>query len=81
MNDRDLFEGILLNLKGAADLYLHGTIESGTENVHSEFNNLLNETLKLQNEVYNKMVGKGWYPIEQVEKEKITKVKQKFLAQ
>ena len=49
MNERDLMEDVLLVLKGAADLYLHGTIESSTLNVHTTFEKVLNDTLCMQN--------------------------------
>lgn len=81
MNDRDLMEDLLLVVKGAADLYLHGTIESSTENIHTAFNDELNCSLKVQHEIYTKMASKGWYPAEQAEQQKIDKVKQKFAAQ
>jgi len=78
MNDRDLVEDVLLIIKGAADLYLHGTIESSTLNVHSTFEKILNDTLCMQNEVYNAMAQKGWYPAQQAEQQQIEQAKQKF---
>lgn len=81
MNDKDIMEGILLLVKGASDLYLHGTIESSTQNVHTTFDNALCDVLKMQNEIYTKMANQGWYPTEKVEQQKIDKVKQKFAAQ
>ena len=59
MDDKNLMENILLLTKGAADLYLHGTIEASTENIHQSFHDLLCETLKIQHEVYKKMEAKG----------------------
>ena len=78
MTDRDLMEDILLILKGEADLQLHGTIESSTSNVHTTFNKVLNETLTMQNEVYQLMAQKGWYPTEASEQQKIAQAKQKY---
>lgn len=78
MNDKNLMEEILLLVKGGSDLYLHGTIESSTLNVHDTFFNTLCDILKMQNEVYSKMANKGWYPTEKVEQQKIEKVKEKF---
>ena len=46
MNDKDLLEDILITVKGGSDLYLHGTIESATPNVHSAFDNALSSSLK-----------------------------------
>jgi len=37
MDDKALLEDILLTTKGACDLYMHGTIESETANVHCTF--------------------------------------------
>ena len=33
MNDQEILENLLLTTKGACDLYLHGTIESATQNL------------------------------------------------
>ena len=78
MNERDLMEDVLLVLKGAADLYLHGTIESSTLNVHTTFEKVLNDTLCMQNEVYAAMAQKGWYPSQAADQQQIEQVKQKF---
>ena len=81
MNDKNLMENILLLEKGVCDLYMHGTIESSTDNVHNAFNAALNNALCMQDEIYDKMAAKGWYPTEQVEQNKINTVRQKFSAQ
>lgn len=81
MNDKDLLEDILLTVKGACDLYLHATIEASTPNVHTAFHDALHETLKCQNDIYNKMSQKGWYPQEQAQQQKIDKVKQQYAGQ
>ena len=78
MNERDLMEDVLLVLKGAADLYLHGTIESSTLNVHTTFEKVLNDTLCMQNEVYAAMAQKGWSPSQAADQQQIEQVKQKF---
>ena len=81
MDDKCIMENILLTEKGVCDLFLHGTIESSTANVHQAFNTALNDSLCMQDELYKKMAQKGWYPTEQVEQTKINTVKQKFAAQ
>ncbi len=78
MDDKNLMENILLLEKGVCDLYMHGTIESATANVHNTFGNALNTALGIQGSIYDKMAAKGWYPAEQVEQNKINTVKQKF---
>ncbi len=78
MEDKDLMEKELLIVKGVCDLYLHGTIESTTAEVHSAFKEALNTSLDIQNKIYNLMAEKGWYKTEIVEQTKIDTVKQKF---
>lgn len=81
MNDRELIEDILMTVKGGSDLLLHGTIESSTNNVHCAFDKALNDTLKMQNDIYSKMSQKGWYPSEQADQNKINQVRQTFSNQ
>ena len=81
MQDREIMENLLLNLKGECDLLMHGAIESATPNVHAAFKAAFNDTLAMQNEVYNKMAEKGWYPATPAEQKQIDAVKQKFSAE
>lgn len=78
MNDRDIMEGILLTTKGVCDLYMHGSIESGTPNVHQAFNTALNDALCMQSEIYKQMSDRGWYSTEQAQPQKLQQVKQKY---
>lgn len=78
MDDKNLMENILLLEKGVCDLFMHGTIESPTANVHQAFSSALNESLRMQDTIYDKMAAKGWYPTEQVEQTKVDTVKQRF---
>lgn len=79
MEDRDLMEKELLTIKCVCDLYLHGTIESTTAEVHEAFKCALNESLNIQNKIYNLMAEKGWYQTCTAEQTKIDTVKQKFI--
>ena len=51
MEDKDLMEKELLIIKGVCDLYLHGTIESSTQEVHCAFKEALNISLDIQNKI------------------------------
>ncbi len=79
MDDKCLMEDLLLLEKGVCDLYLHGSIESSTQNVNQAFRTALNDSLNAQSTIYNKMSAKGWYPTQNVEQTKIDTVKQKFM--
>ncbi len=78
MEDKDLMEQELLTIKGVCDLYLHGTIESTTAEVHAAFKDALNESLDIQNKIYNLMAEKGWYKTDTAEQNKINTLKQKY---
>ena len=78
MNDRDIMEGILLTAKGVCDLYMHGSIESATPNVHQAFSTALNDALAMQSSIYNQMSAQGWYPTEQAQSQQIRQIRQKF---
>ena len=78
MDDKNLMQNLLLLEKGCCDLYMHGAVESGTQNVHLAFNSAFTDSLSMQNEIYTKMAGKGWYSPKPVEQQKINNVKQQF---
>lgn len=81
MEDKDLMEKELLTIKGACDLYLHGTLESTTAEVHQAFEDALNTSLDIQNKLYNLMAEKGWYKTEVAEQAKINLTKQQYVNQ
>lgn len=78
MDNKTMLEGILWDLKSLGDLFLHGSIESGTKNIHKAFKDALNDILTLQNDLYTLMSNENMYTIEKVAETKITKVQNKF---
>lgn len=78
MDDKTIMTTILNNVKGVCDLMMHGRIESPTPSVYNAFDTALEDMLCIQNDIYNKMVQKGWYTTEQVEQQKITQLKNKY---
>ena len=78
MSDKEIMEGILLTTKGACDLFMHGSIESGTPKVHQAFSTALNDAICMQNNVYKQMSDHGWYTTEQAQQQKLQQVKQKY---
>lgn len=81
MNDEKIMENLLLTTKGVCELYLHGAIESSTQNVNSTFDHALQQSLCMQDGLYQKMAAQGWYPSEQAQQQQIQKVKNKFAQQ
>lgn len=78
MNDKEYMEDLLMLQKGVCDLYMHGVLESSTENVHKEFSMALNDALQIQDAIYKKMESKGWYSTETVDQSKLNEAKQSF---
>lgn len=78
MGDKELMEKELLLVKGVCDLYSHGAIESTTSDVHCAFKEALNESLNIQNKIYNLMTERGWYKTDYAPQQKLDQTKQKF---
>lgn len=73
MNDKLLFESMLLILKSNMEVYTHGTLESSNDDVRKTICYGLETTLKLQEELYNKMTECGWYKIQNIDSKTIQK--------
>ena len=78
MSDQAIMENLLLTTKGVCDLYMHGTVESSTQNVHHAFDTALSDSLCMQDDIYKQMTAKGWYQVEQADAQQLQQVKQKF---
>ena len=81
MNDKEIMENLLQTTKGVCDLYLHGAIESSTQNVHAAFDDALDRSLCMQDGIYKQMAAQGWYPSEQATQQMVDKVRSKFANQ
>lgn len=81
MNDEKIMENLLLTTKGVCDLYLHGAIESCTQNVNAAFDDALDKSLCMQEGIYQKMEAQGWYAAQQAEPQQIQQVRSRFAAQ
>lgn len=78
MQDKNLMQDILMLEKGVCDLYMHGSIESSTQNINQAFKAALNESLTMQDCIYKQMESKGWYQTQQADQSQINTLKQKF---
>jgi Coat F domain. len=78
MDDKCIMENLLLTTKGALDLYMHGAVESSTDNVHQAFTSAFDDTLCMEDNLYKQMSSKGWYQTEAAPSQKLQQIKQKF---
>ncbi|MCI8671461.1 MAG: spore coat protein [Bacilli bacterium] len=67
MSDKVLMENMLLLLKSTTEVFVHGSLESSTKAVHNVIKNGLDDIIKLQDDLYNKMTECGWYKVQNVE--------------
>lgn len=67
MNDQLLMENYLLVLKSTMEVYVHGTLESSNNLVRETLKTGLDETVKHQENTYDKMTEFGWYQINNVD--------------
>ncbi|MBO6140285.1 MAG: spore coat protein [Ruminococcus sp.] len=80
MNDQSIATNLLNLEKGVCDLYMHGAVESATDNVRNVFASGLNESLSMQKNIYETMSSMGMYQMCDAPQQKIDSVKQKFCS-
>lgn len=78
--DKEMMTDALSAQKWITDHYNIWANECATQQIKSEFINLLNEEHQIQTELFNEMNKRGWYPLQAAEQPKIDQVKQKYPA-
>ena len=78
MDDKCIMENLLLTTKGVIDLYMHGAVESSTQNVHQAFSTAFDEALSMGESIYQQMSDKGWYQNDTAPQQQIQQIRQKF---
>lgn len=73
MNDRLLCDNMLLLLKSTVEVYVHGSLESSNKPVHNTLKNNLDEIIKMQDDLYNKMTENGWYVVSNIGAKEVQK--------
>ena len=80
METKTIVETTLTLLKNQIELLMHGSIEASNEKIKKIYRDALVKSLESQEEIFKAMEQKGWYKIETVAENKITKVKNKYTA-
>ena len=78
MDDKSIMQDLLNLEKGVCDLYMHGAVESSTDNVHGVFSSALNDSLGMQSQIYSAMENKGWYCSDSAGQSQVEQLRQKF---
>lgn len=78
MKEKELMEDLLTAEKHATVNYGLFANECSTEKMRSDVMNILEDTHKLQVEIFDVMKAHGWYQTPAAEQSKIDQAKQKF---
>lgn len=78
MSDREYMDDILLTSKTLSAMYHYAVQESSTNDVHTNFKNILNDSLDMQHRIFSQMEQKGWYNMQPAPQNEVDQVKQKF---
>lgn len=78
MNNKVILENALTLTKSLCMLYINAMVESSNESVRSFFDNGLNETLEMQDEIYQNMKDDGYYQVGNVKSSEVKKIYDKL---
>jgi len=71
LNDEDILNDILISMKHLVSSYGIAVNEASNKNIYKLFSSLLNNSSKLQAELFDMSFKKGWYTIETADNKKI----------
>ena len=77
-DDQEVLTDALASEKFATDGYNNFSNECATPEVRQKFLALLSEEHQIQNDIFQEMSKRGWYPTPAAEKQKIDEAKQKY---
>jgi len=78
MNDRDYLNDALSTCKYLTDSLNIAVKEASHNELHADFQRILNETHQSAREMYNLMFQKGWYKLEAEDQQKLQTTYQQF---
>lgn len=78
--DKEILTDMLSSQKLITNGYNTFANECATPAIKTDFINLLKEEHQIQNEVFQEMHKRGWYPTESADQNKINQAKQKYSA-
>ena len=78
LNDEDILNDVLISMKHLVSSYSIALNEASNKNIYKLFSSLLNNSSKLQSELFDISFKNGWYTIETADSSKIDKTFKKF---
>lgn len=81
MQDQEIMEDLLVSENLMTSTYNHFTNECASQQIHDQFQNLLNEEHEIHADLVEEMKNRGWYPTPAAAKQKLEQVRQKYQKQ
>ncbi len=78
MNEQQKMNDLLTTQKFLTSAYNSYCNEAATSAVRSTLTSILADEHRIQEEIFNEMNARGYYPLEKAEENKISSAKQKF---
>ena len=78
MNEQQKMNDLLSTQKFLTGVYNSYSNEAATSAVRSTLTSILADEHRIQEEIFNEMNARGYYPLEKAEDNKISSTKQKF---
>ena len=78
LDDRQMITDLLNSQKFVTSVYNGFCCEAATSEVRSCLSTILQEEHRIQEELFNEMSAKGWYPVEKAEENKLQSAKQTY---
>ena len=78
--DKEKATDLLQSEKYLAGCYNSYLLEAATPEVKQCFSGILNDTHSMQQQLFEDMNSRGWYPVTKAQEQKIGEAKQKFAA-
>lgn len=78
MNEQEKMNDLLSTQKFLTGAYNSYCNEAATSAVRSTLTSILADEHRIQEEIFNEMSARGYYPLEKAEENKISSTKQKF---
>ena len=78
MNEQEKMNDLLSTQKFLTGVYNSYCNEAATSAVRSTLTSILADEHRIQEEIFNEMNARGYYPLEKAEDNKISSTKQKF---
>ena len=80
MGEKELAQDLLSYEKFLCGNYCAFLSEAATPEVLHCLQEILSETHRMQQQLFQEMNSRGWYPVAKAEDQKVTEAKQKFCA-